>query len=101
MECESVSSSSEDVAAAEVDSAVSNCFRTYQVFVRIRIHGSPLNYNNFLDETLGTLLRDIAVYAHRSSYNRRAFSLLELQGRLETNVHMAVTGDSIYIISGI
>ena len=43
----------------------------------------------------------VAVYAHRATYELRMFSLLELQGRLQTNSHMAITGDSLDAISGI
>ena len=61
----------------------------------------PLCYNTFLDEDLNRLLRDVAAYAHRLTFDKRVFSLLDLQSRLEVNAHMSNSGDWIALIAGI
>ena len=50
---------------------------------RIPFHGSPKLYHNFLDESLNIILRDIAKFAYRHTFEYRLFSLLLLQGALK------------------
>eukprot|EP00959_Pyramimonas_sp_CCMP1952_P357105 7477390-Pyramimonas_sp.AAC.2 len=73
----------------------------WRAWRRIRTHGSPVMYNTFLDEDLNRLLRDVASYAHRLTFDRRVFALLDIQSRLEINSHMGNSGDWMHLIAGI
>ncbi len=55
----------------------------------VSFFGSPKAYNCFLDEGLNSLLRSLAVYAHRAKFATRVFSMWDIQGALNLNVHIA------------
>ena len=55
----------------------------------IGFHGSPKMYNCFLDESLNSLLRSLAVYAHRAKFCVRVFSMMDMVGALNLSVYIA------------
>ena len=55
-----------------------------RVFLQTRIpfQGSPKLYHCYRDESLNSILRDIAAFCHRLTFSVRVFRLVDLQGRL-------------------
>ena len=80
------------VKVSEFTSACKNCSR-------ISDHVSPKMYTCFLDESLNSLLRDVAVYAHRMRFETRVFSLFHLQAQLQICEHF-VGQECLVLISG-
>eukprot|EP00959_Pyramimonas_sp_CCMP1952_P448887 9399604-Pyramimonas_sp.AAC.1 len=56
-------------------------------------------YNCFIDETLNTSLRAVSIFAHRSRFEYRVFSLFHLQQLLNICPHFP-TGECLAIVDG-
>ena len=54
----------------------------------IEFLGSPKAYSCFVDESLNSILRALAMYAHRSRFAFRVFSMWDLQGALRLSVYV-------------
>ena len=52
---------------------------------RIWFNGNPKLYGGWVDESLNMVLRTVARFAHRNTFEVRVFTLFDLQGGLGLN----------------
>jgi hypothetical protein len=60
-------------------------FLLLYTYGRIRLHGNPLEYNTFKDESLNLVIRTVAQHVHPARVEVRIFEACELIGKLDAD----------------